>query len=106
MCSSAIGVCSVELPPLPRLRVFGERKVVLDGFVEAGERVFAGSLGHEQEFHFQGVCDYKEVEVAVVVVALSSDAEDDALSVGTTEGASTMTVRVLVEVRPFWSVAT
>jgi hypothetical protein len=42
--------------------------------------------------------------VAVVVVAV-----DDALSAGTIEGAagaSIMTVRVLVDVRPDWSVAT
>ena len=37
--------------------------------------------------------DWDEVEVA-------------ASSVGTIEGASMMTVRVLVEVRPVWSVAT
>jgi hypothetical protein len=48
------------------------------------------------------VFDYEEVEVAAVVVASVDDA-----SVGTIEGAaSMMTVRVLVEVRPFWSVAT
>jgi hypothetical protein len=42
------------------------------------------------------------VDVAAVVVA----SVDDAVSDGTIEGASMMTVRVLVEVRPFWSVAT
>jgi hypothetical protein len=47
--------------------------------------------------------DYADVEVAAVVVVASVV---DASSVGTIEGASTMTVRVLVEVRPFWSVAT
>jgi len=42
------------------------------------------------------------LEAAAVVVA----SVEEAASVGTIEGASTMTVRVEVEVKPFWSVAT
>jgi hypothetical protein len=49
------------------------------------------------------------VVVASVVVAVASSVGDvvvAASSVGAMEGASTMMVRVVVEVRPFWSVAT
>lgn len=44
----------------------------------------------------------------VVEAELAGEAAavDDAASEGTIEGASMMTVRVLVDVRPFWSVAT
>jgi len=46
---------------------------------------------------------HEEVDVAVVVVPAASlvVAVDDAAPVGTTDGALTKTVRVLVEVRPF-----
>jgi hypothetical protein len=46
--------------------------------------------------------------VAVVVVPAASlvVAVDDAAPVGTTDGASMMTIRVDVDERAFWSVAT